>query len=300
MRRGDLNERARKLVDERMGEGPSGAYEALQLLKSQVARAVAKKEASKGLDTAKAGCLRMLDHDNVECALPLALEYVGVLTELAQPPSDAIIASVIELADGFKAKEGGAAQDAEENVLAAALAWNGATALHGRVAAMYLRHFDESRKTDVSASLQMLNKFIANACVAEEPELLARSLIERLAGRGVEMMLAAGVMRFAARMNLRDANAALGVYARHHDHDLDGDWANAVKRLPPVLTFVAYLLKTCERDATPLFQSLTERYYGEIQVLPQGDALVAKIGELYFGVRAAPNMMDMITNMFNN
>lgn len=293
--RGDLNSRLQRLVDDRMGEGTGGAYEALQLLRSQVARAVAASDAPKALETARLGACRLLEHGAVECALPLALEYVKILDDFNLDSDDARAAEALSLAGRFGATAADASEAArkaagenEQAVLGAALQWS------AKVGALTVAHPQLHRRAgELSAARLDLHGVVRHYCLAELPADAVGTILRVCGARKHrelrDAMLCRIVLVFLARENLRDANAAMDA--------LRAADAGAVAGSRP-LELAAYLLRTCERDAAPLFRQLCARYEPHLGLVRGAPALLARIGERFFGIRPPPSIMDMMANMF--
>ena len=56
----------------------------------------------------------------------------------------------------------------------------------------------------------------------------------------------------------------------------------------PLLNFCRFLTATCARDAAPLFKLLSDKYAASLARDPALGSYVARIGELYFGIKPAP------------
>ena len=68
----------KKLVDERIDQGSDGAYEALQLLRGQVQRAIKGNQGVKALETAREGALALLRRGFVASGTEMAYQLLDV------------------------------------------------------------------------------------------------------------------------------------------------------------------------------------------------------------------------------
>ena len=129
---------------------------------------------------------------------------------------------------------------------------------------------------------------------AEAPEELAGLLVEwSQLGYASErdLFVARAALQFLSFGNLRDANAVFGAFGARLKRD--GDEPPDT----PLMHFIGFLLRACERDAAPLFQVLQQRYARSIARDPAFEQYLTAVGQHFFGMRPAPNMMNMLSSM---
>ncbi|CAN0443178.1 unnamed protein product [Ascophyllum nodosum] len=124
--------------------------------------------------------------------------------------------------------------------------------------------------------------------LGERPQELCNLIIQDVSDeKARELWVAKGVLQFASKSSLRDANALLDAFQRHKSEKPKG-----------LLTFCGLLLKTCEYDAAPVFKKLLEVFRAELSVDNALFGFVEKIGMVYFNVRLRPaSMLDNIMGM---
>lgn len=69
----------------------------------------------------------------------------------------------------------------------------------------------------------------------------------------------------------------------------------------PLLNFISLLLVAIQRGTSDLFRDLTRHYASHIQEVGIWDDILARIGEMYFGIkipRQGNPLLDMMGNMF--
>jgi len=68
----------------------------------------------------------------------------------------------------------------------------------------------------------------------------------------------------------------------------------------PLIHFVQFLLKTVERDASPLFQMLRQKYAPSLERDTAFSAYLNKVGEVYFGLKAPQGMLANILDLMSS
>lgn len=138
-------------------------------------------------------------------------------------------------------------------------------------------------------SLGEEKRAIYHFAVAEAPLVLWNLISMRYAAESnsswVEETATLSILHFLALDNLRDANILFGALKQS---------------LPPSrrISFLSKLLRTCERDAAPLFKVLCERYNAETEFDPTCEALLeGPIAKKFFGIsNSSPSLLSFISD----
>jgi len=62
----------------------------------------------------------------------------------------------------------------------------------------------------------------------------------------------------------------------------------------PLIHFIQFLLKTCERDAGELFDVLRDKYERVLRRDPEFEGLLDKVGQVYFGREGKKSLLDSL------
>ena len=65
----------------------------------------------------------------------------------------------------------------------------------------------------------------------------------------------------------------------------------------PLVHYLMFLLKTCERQAAPLFQTLNAKYSIALSRDASLQKYIAKIGSIYFGIQPATGFLENLLAM---
>ena len=278
---------AAKKLEAKLAEGDY--YEALQIYKTLFSRHEAKGEHEEAMRVAAAGVKKLLEHESLNGGAELGLMMVENWIAHPRPVADDSVALVTELQAAFPE---GAEQFKERlTFLRAALKWStrveggrpsGAPAVH----AVLARALREAGPSSYAAAAEHYAR-------AEAPEELADLLLAWSAGGYAserDLFLARAVLTLLTHENLRDANATFASFRARCE-------AAGAPLDTPLSNFIGFLLQTCEREAAPLFQMLQQRYARSLQRDPEFAGMLRVIGEKFFGMRPAPNMMSMLSGM---
>ena len=257
-------------------------YQALQLFKTQHARAKKKGDIAQAIELAYRGANLMLEKNEVNAGSELARDFIELLKSQSEVNYDKVLQEVITIDSNFAKLEGDEALRERKRFLKAAIdftaergPWtSGDSELHRLASLAALKEQDI-----MLATKHMLH--------AHRPDELAAMLV-KWAKLGPEserdLYLARAVLQLLCLENLRDANAVNKAF-RAEFPDLD----------TPLLRFIGYLLRTLERDAYPLFQVLRSKYAPSIArgttQTSSFDAYLDKIASVFYGVAAPKSGM---------
>lgn len=222
-------------------------YQALQLFKTQHARAKKKGDITQALELADRGANLMLEKKEVNAGSELARDFLDLLKVQPELNYEKVLGQLLALEGRFAALEGEEASREGKRFLRGAIEltaergpWPaGDPELHHKAALAALKESDIT-----SATKHMLH--------AQRPDEFVR-IVARWAKAGpkeeIDLHLARSVLLLLCLENLRDANAFN-----------KGFHAEFPELKTPLTQFIDYLLRTLERDAYPLFQTLRQKY----------------------------------------
>jgi len=257
-------------------------YQALQLFKTQHARAKKKGDVTQALELAFRGANLMLEKKEVNSGSELARDFLDLLKEQPEFNNDKVLAELLLIEERFRALDGEEASREGKRFIKGAIdltaergPWPaGDPALHWQAALMALKESDV-----LGATKHMLH--------AHRPEEFASTVakwakVDR--AEDADLYLARAVLQLLCLENLRDANAFNKAY-RAEFPDMKS----------PLAQFIEYLLKVLERDAYPLFVALRQKYAPAISrgntQASNFDAYLDKIASVFFGVAPAKSGM---------
>ena len=286
------NVQAQSNLEAKLAEGDF--YEALQIYKTLYARHVAHKEHDQAMQLVIQGSRTLLGHAQLNAATELALMLIDLFTA-QQPPRNVDDETRTMLRNVAAAYPPGAHAELT-TFLKAALRWStrapggrqtGDPAVHEMLARAY-------RSAACAACPAAYGQAADHYARAEAPEELAGMLVEwSKLGYASErdLFIARAALQFLSFGNLRDANAVQGAFKARLQQE------GETPPDTPLMNFVSFLLRACERDAAPLFQVLRQRYSRSLARDPEFDRYLTAVGQHFFGMRPAPNMMNMLSSM---
>eukprot|EP00903_Cladosiphon_okamuranus_P020155 g18504.t1 len=313
---GKSNERIQALVESKLAEGLQ--YEALQLYRGVVSRKSARGNDEAALAIAEEGIGVLLGKGYADSATELGNVLVGILSDHELPPTeervrvikrvnkmyeDAKRAAVLEEEDRRAAtqeKEGWSASTGEKEP---ARGMYSIGVLQGRFLKLAVA-WTAARGQRLSGDPELcgllgrclwnegeLDRGTRYLVLGERPQELCDLILQDVSvGNARELAVAKGVLQFASKASLRDANALLDAYKNQT--------VGGKTPTKGVLGFCALLLKTCEYDAAPVFQKLLESYRGDLAVDESLIGFVESIALTYFNLRLRPpSMLDNIMGM---
>eukprot|EP00752_Nemacystus_decipiens_P002925 g2720.t1 len=312
---GQGNERIQALVEAKLAEGLQ--YEALQLYRGVVSRKSARGNDEAALAIAEQGISVLLGKGYADSATELGNVLVSILSDHELPPTEERV-GVIKRVNTMYEDAKRAAVLAEEDRRAATQekeGWSAATGekepsrgmysigvLQGRFLKLAVA-WTAARGQRLSGDPELcgllgrclwnegeLDRGTRHLVLGERPQELCDLIVQDVSDvKARELAVAKGVLQFASKASLRDANALLEAYK------------NRTGGKPPtkgVLGFCALLLKTCEYDAAPVFQKLLDSYRGDLSVDESLFGFVESIALTYFNLRLRPpSMLDNIMGM---
>jgi hypothetical protein len=278
---------AQKAIERLSASIDSGdLYQALQLFKTQHARAKKKGDLAQATELAFRGANLMLDKKEVNAGSELARDFIELLKAQSEFNYDKVLSELLILDGQFSKLEGEEATRERKRFLKAAIDF---TAEKGP----WVSGDPELHRVASLAALKEQDIMVAtkHQLHAHRPEEYANLLV-KWAKLGPEserdLYLARAVLQLLCLENLRDANAVNKAF-RAEFPDLD----------TPLLRYIGYLLRTLERDAYPLFQVLRQKYGPSIArgntPTSSFDAYLDKIASVFYGV--APPKSGMASMM---
>jgi hypothetical protein len=250
-------------------------YQALQLFKTQHARAKKRGDIHQAIELAYRGANLMLEKKEVNAGSELARDFVDLVKNLPEEQLEypKILSEIVIIDSNFAKCDGEEASRERKRFLKQAIEFTsdkgdwtyGEPELHRLAALAALKDQDI-----MQASKHMLH--------SHKPEEFA-ILLAKWAKRGPDserdLHVARAVLQLLCFENLRDGNALFKAYKAEFP-DLD----------TPLMRFIGYLLRTLERDAYPLFQTLREKYNAAIARGNFGNATfdlyLDKIASVYY------------------
>ncbi|KAH9251085.1 hypothetical protein BASA81_010984 [Batrachochytrium salamandrivorans] len=297
----DTQTAAQKAI-ERLAESIDSGdlYQALQLFKTQHARAKKRGDVAQATELALRGAKLFLERNQVNSGSELARDYIELVTNSSTDAAgkqqyDNSVTGLLEIDLQFAREENMSTEEGlreRKRFLKLAIEYTAAKGpwpqgepeLHLNFARMGLKeknlleatkHYVHANKVD-----EFSDVLVAWASTGPESER--------------DLYLARGVLQLLCYENLGDANL-LNVKFRKDCSGLE---------ITPLLRFVDFLLRTLERDAYPLFQVLRQKYAPSIARAQQPNApnpfdmYLDKIALVFYGVQPPKsgmgNMMDML------
>ena len=264
-------------------------YQALQLFKTQHARAKKKGDLNQAIELAFRGANVMLEKNEVNAGSELARDFVDLLKTQPDLNYDKTLQELLTIDGHFSKLEGEEATRERKRFLKAAIdlsvergPWpSGDPELHRIIALTALKEQD-------------VLLCIKHMLHSHRPDEIS-SITAKWAKSGPEgerdLHIARTVLQLLCLENLRDANAVFKALKAEFP-DLD----------TPLMRFLGYLLRTLERDAYPLFLTLRQKYASSIARAntPQAsfEAYLDKIAQVFYGVAPPKSgMQSMMETM---
>lgn len=252
-------------------------YEAQQLYLTLSNRHMGRKQFKEAIILAVDGALKLLQHKQGNAGGQLALQIIDAFTKGDEPISDENLKTIKTVFDAFPPE----AQDSQSQFMKAAVAWtiqkgsnpHGDPTLHLKWAMSFFK-------------LKQYSKAHQHYLLAQTPAQHA-VMLTQWAGAGYDderdLFLARTVFQYLVIQNLNGANKIFSLFkAKFKDGSLD----------TPLTNFLAFLLKTCERNAGPLFQMLRQKYAIALSRDPSLNPYLDKIAQLYFGIQPPKSMLE--------
>lgn len=279
----DLDEKVRN-------EGPSGAYEALQLYRSRAIRFKSKGDVLGAINVTAGGAKCLLENSYETAGAELAMLFIDIITEYFESnpnneSSKTFYDLIIEIDNRFPANSSGTLRS---DFLKGSVKWSiqtgstqfGDATLQCRLGEELWRLKDKNSTSHFAA--------------AEKPKALWTKILEFFPSndaedqKSKEKALTLGIVHFLALENLRDANELMRLFKKH---------SHVAKS--PLIQFCEYLLQTCRRDAAPLFKQLVNTYASEVDFDEAVPAmLMGPIASKFFHIKPKMNpMMSMLQSM---
>jgi len=292
---GSAGEKAKRLE----GQIQDGdAYGALQTYKTFYARSLKKGDWQVAIDLCRSGSVASLKAQHISAGSELASLLVEALVESKVEQTDEINGLIFQVLDAFSlVNDQKESAKALGRVLKACISWS-SVKQGGRYEKgdpqfhLYSAKAKTKAGDYAGASTHYLH--------AKEPKLHAEFLYEWSThgyAKERENFVVRAVLQLLALENMKDANI---VFERYQEicTEKKTKLSNS-----PLMNFTAYLLKTLERDAYPLFQLLRDKYASSLKRDPSFQMYLDRIQDRYFGVKPQKHgiqaMMDNMLGMFN-
>lgn len=278
------------------------AYGALQTYKTFHARAMKKEDLPAALDLCRSGACVLLRSGHLTAGTELALLLADSLETGRVEKDEGSKAVVLEVSAAMSTFAAG--DEASKNVKAEA-AKNHARFLKACIAWSTLKRCGQHERGDpdlhhLAAKAKVAMGDLPGASThylhARQPKEFALFLFQwSTLGYANErdLFLAKVVLQLLALENLQDANTVHSAFLA----------LLVMKKTPlkstPLSNFVAFLLKTVERDAFKLFQVLCTKYQPALRRDPSFQAYLDRISEIYFGVKPQKTGIQAMMEMFS-
>jgi hypothetical protein len=265
--------------------GKTSAYEAFELYKGKANRFKIKGDYAKGLEVLSTGAASMATNSYFTCAEELCHKYVAMLAESKSELTPEVRAAICSIDAAF-AEQDHAARHA---FLAECVSWS--TAIGTR------RYGDPQLQSQLGQCLwarKEIRKSLHHFAAGEAPGALwsvVEDNVSAWSDNKMEETVALGVLHFLALQNLRDANELWRKYV---------DSEKGVSSRTGLKEFIGYLLRTCERDAAPLFKTLCGKYAKDFEFDSAASNLLhGPIATKLFNIQSAPSggMFSMIQEL---
>ena len=279
-----------------LDEGDS--YSALQMYKTQPARAKKKGDVEDALELARGGAVLLLERGEVISGAELARDYVEIAKagaeakEMTEATYEARVRDLVAMDDAFTRNSVTPEVVRErKRFLKAALEFSVAK---GPWELGEPRLHDAAASNAISAS--EWNPAMKHLMQAQVPTKAAAVVVQGSRGASaseLELRVTMFVLQFLALENLRDANLFFTACKTEAGARIDPH--------SPLMTFCALLLKTLERNAYPLFQQLRTKYRSELDRGARGgvnfDNYLDRIALVFYNVQPARTGFDMASMM---
>jgi hypothetical protein len=271
-----------KKLEKRVEDGDY--YEALQMYKTLHDRHVSNSNFEEAEKLVVSGTLTLLKMKQLSEGTELARVLIALFATAKKPVDEESRATVMRISNAYSPGP------EQLSFLKAALKWSSTAGARSRgdpELRMLLAHAAKECGDFAGAAQQYL--------FADQPEEFA-ALIWEWSGKGYaserDLFIARAVLQLLSLENLRDANLVFdGFNARAEK--------KGVKIDTPLMNFVRFLLVTCERDAAPLFQMLTQRYASSLRREESFQTYLSLIGQKFFNIQPPPGLGSMLANMMN-
>jgi len=256
-------------------------YEAQQLYRTLYSRAVAAKRFADAASLVHSGVLQMFSHGQGNSGGDLAMLLLDSYTKSESKVTADKIQTLVGVFNGFPK----GSEEVKQSFMKHAIAYSekfgpspyGSPQLHYAVAKFYSDKFDFANAA---------RHYVRADAPAEHAAMLLLWCKRGLKSER-DLFIARTVFQYLCIENLSGAHTVLNQFLTGHGTPLDS----------PLMHFVQFLLKTCERDAPPLFQMLRAKYAKSLERDPNFDLYLNKIGEVYFEIKAPQSMMSIVASI---
>lgn len=272
-----------------VSSGPQGAYEALQLFRSRVARLKSKAAVQEAVQACVQGASALLEQGYENAGAELATLFVELLVEVGGPQQqqdlqqDQLRTAIFDIDSKFPPKSSHRVE-----FLKSAIKWSigsgtkelGDPLLHTRLAECLWNNNDKNAAYHFAAG--------------EDPAAYLLNVDKLDSLEAKDRALTVGVVNFLALENLRDAFVLYNSYIKLNS-------SKGLSTSGDLVTFCDYVLKTSRRDAAPLFKTLVNSYASKLDF---DDAvptlLMGPVASRLFGIKPKVNpMMSMLQSMMS-
>eukprot|EP00823_Brevimastigomonas_motovehiculus_P006874 TRINITY_DN5894_c0_g1_i1.p1 TRINITY_DN5894_c0_g1~~TRINITY_DN5894_c0_g1_i1.p1 ORF type:complete len:317 (-),score=34.00 TRINITY_DN5894_c0_g1_i1:267-1154(-) len=267
-------------------------YEAHQLYRSLYNRYADKSQFEEAGNFALHGALAMFEHKQGNSAGDLSLQWLDSLSKGEKKVTTETIETIRKLFNLFPKDS----QESRHTFIKAAISYTEkfGTCTQGDP----VLHYDAAQllydQKDYGGAQGHFLRAGFKGGPAEAIDEHAKMLYE-WSQKGLnserDLFVARSVLQYLCLQNLKCANLILEKFLK-----LNGTIDS------PLIHFIRFLLKTCERDAGPLFEMLRQKYSPSIERDSIFSSYLSKIGELYFGIKPASGgilgtVLDLAKNL---
>jgi hypothetical protein len=258
-------------------------YEAQQLYRTLYSRMVATENYTDAAALMLQAASKMFQYKQGNSGGDLALNVIDCWTKAQEKLSDEKTQTILSLFNEFPK----GSEDAKISFMKQALLYTekfgastlGEPKLHAAFAKFYwtVLEYGTSQKHYLRAN-----------CPAEHANMLFEWSQKGLKSE-IDLFIARSVLQYLCLENLAGANAILEAFSKL--------CPKAVLDTP-LMHFIQFLLRTVERDASPLFQLLRTKYQPSIERDSIFTTYLNKIGEVYFDIKQPQGMLSNIMDVF--
>lgn len=260
-------------------------YQALQIFKTQHSRAKKKGDIKQATELAFRGAKLMLEKGEVNSGSELSRDFVDLLKSQPDVEYDKMVQDLVALDLSFDKLTGEEAARERKRFLKACIDFTKETG-HWTMGEPAFHHLTARVALKQQDVMTALKHFVLSA----QPEELATTLVAwAKAGPPdeVDLHLARAVLQILCFENLRDANIVRKSFMEAFP-ELD----------TPLTRFLGFLLKTLERDAYPLFQTLRNKYAQSLAREKSFESYMERIAQVFYGVAPQKSGMASMVEQF--
>ncbi|KAF9914422.1 hypothetical protein BX616_008356 [Lobosporangium transversale] len=294
-----------KKLEKSVGDG--NYYEAHQMYRTVANRYVKAQNYNDAIDLLHSGAMLLLKHKQGNSGTDLAIYLIDVYNQAKIPVTEESRDRIFDLADLM-----GPENTQRRSFLQGAISWSGYNGEY-REGDPLIQHYVGLlfwREKDYAQAEAHLLVGTQESAEALGLALFEWSEMEPSHDKGAYLLR--GVLQELSMKNLRDANVVYKTFverlpstylASEQKYNTPSGSTKTVQTFKSsLLNFTQLLLLSCETGNPALFKQLSAKYKGILSIDENFGAMMATIGELFFGVRApkqANLLADLMSSLFS-